>query len=343
MLAGGLVTGFLLYLLAPVFTPFLAAAIFAYLGDPLVDRLEHRLGRTVAVCIVFFAFFGGLLAAVAVLVPLIEREWVAAIASLPQYIDQIQTRLLPWLASAFGAGELTLNLDALKDAVRDHWQQAGGIAANVVRTVSQSGLALLGAVANLVLIPVLTFYLLRDWDLLIDRVHRLIPREWEPAIVRVAKDADLVLGAFLRGQLTVMIALGAIYATGLWFIGLNFALLIGLLAGLVSFVPYLGFMLGVLLAGAVAFVQFPDAGPVLLVLLVFGVGQFLESFVLTPFLVGDKIGLHPVAVIFAIAAGGQLFGFFGILLALPVAAVIMVVLRHAQAKYLDSALYSQRK
>lgn len=343
LLVGTLLVGFLFYLLAPVFTPFLAAAILAYLGDPLVDRLERWLSRTVSVCIVFFAIFGGLVAALAVLLPVIEREWVAAVNAMPHYIDQIQTRLLPWLASTLGAGETTLNLDALKDAIREHWQQAGGFAANVVSTVSQSGMALLAGLANVLLIPILTFYLLRDWDTLVERVHELIPRAYEPAIARVARDVDGVLGAFFRGQVTVMVILGLVYALGLWMIGLNFALLIGILAGLLSFVPYLGVLLGVTLAGAVAIVQFSDAVPFFFVLLVFGVGQVLESFVLTPYLVGDKIGLHPVLVVFAVAAGGQLFGFFGILLALPVAAIIMVILRHAHGKYLCSNLYSRRK
>lgn len=343
ILAALLTTGVLFYLLAPVLTPFLVAALLSYLGNPLVARMERRLGRTGAVSVVFVAFFGAIVAAVAVLLPLIEREWIAAMDSMPQYIDKVQTKLLPWLASTLGAGELTLDLAALKDAIREHWQQAGGIASNVVRAVSASGLALMGGLANLVLIPVITFYLLRDWSTFIERVHELIPRAVEPVIAKLATEADIVLGAFLRGQVTVMVVLGAVYAAGLWLIGLNFALLIGILAGLVSFVPYLGVMLGVTAASAVALVQFPDYGPLFLVLLVFGVGQVLESFILTPFLVGDKIGLHPVAVVFAIAAGGELFGFFGILLALPVAAVILVILRQIRTTYFGSSLYSPRK
>jgi predicted PurR-regulated permease PerM len=200
-------------------------------------------------------------------------------------------------------------------------------------------MVLLAWVANLVLLPVLIFYLLRDWDLLIERVRELLPRAVEPTISRLARQADEVLGAFLRGQLSVMIALGAIYSAGLMMVGIDLGLLIGMVAGLISFIPYLGAIVGVGAGVVAALVQYGDLWHVLLVLVVFGVGQTVESFLLTPWLVGDKIGLHPVAVIFAIMAGGQLFGFLGVLLALPVAAVAMVGLRYLHERYTTSALY----
>ncbi|MDH5258805.1 MAG: AI-2E family transporter, partial [Gammaproteobacteria bacterium] len=221
-----------------------------------------------------------------------------------------------------------------------HWTKAGGVAAGLVGTVSKSGMAILGWVINIALIPVLTFYILRDWDILKDRIRELLPLNSQEKVVTIVRDSDSVLSAFLRGQLMVMFALGTIYSIGLWMIGLDFSLLIGMLAGIVSFVPYLGFIVGILIAGIVAMVQFHDVYQLLPVLMVFGVGQLVESFLLTPLLVGDKIGLHPVAVIFAVMAGGQLFGFFGILLALPVAAVVMVLLRHAHERYLRSQLYT---
>jgi predicted PurR-regulated permease PerM len=199
---------------------------------------------------------------------------------------------------------------------------------------------LLAWLANLVLIPVVTFYLLRDWHIVIERVHELLPRRSEPHIVRLASEADTMLGAFLRGQLSVMTALAVVYSLGLWIVGLDLALLIGLIAGLVSFVPYLGFITGIALAGIAAYLQFQELLPLVWVALVFGIGQMLEGMLLTPWLVGDKIGLHPVAVIFAIMAGGQLFGFVGVLLALPVAAVLMVILREARRRYIDSTLYA---
>ena len=199
----------------------------------------------------------------------------------------------------------------------------------------------MGFLANLVLIPVVTFYLLRDWDVLVARIHDLLPRYYEAKITEIARESDAVLGEFLRGQLTVMFALGVIYAVGLSLLGLDFGMLIGMLAGIVSFVPYLGVIVGIGLAGVAAMVQFQDLPHVLGVFAVFGVGQLLEGFVLTPKLVGDKIGLHPVAVIFAVMAGGQLFGVVGVLLALPVAAVLVVLLRHAHRRYTSSELYQE--
>lgn len=175
------------------------------------------------------------------------------------------------------------------------------------------------------------------------RIREMLPRAMEPTVVRLAGECDEVLGAFLRGQLMVMLALGAVYSTGLWLIGLDVALIIGMAAGLLSFVPYLGFAIGLLAASIAAIVQYQDIMHFLMVLAVFGVGQMLEGMVLTPWLVGDRIGLHPVAVIFAVMAGGQLFGFFGILLALPVAAVVMVLLRHAHGRYLQSRLYAAKE
>jgi predicted PurR-regulated permease PerM len=208
-------------------------------------------------------------------------------------------------------------------------------------TISKSGVAALAFLANLVLVPVVTFYLLRDWDLLLQKIHHLVPRKQEPVIRKLAKESDAVLGQFLRGQLTVMVALGAVYTTGLWITGLDLALLVGMIAGLVSFVPYLGFIVGILLAGAAAIMQFGDPVYLIYVAIVFGIGQLLEGMVLTPLLVGDKIGLHPVAVIFAVMAGGQLFSFIGILIALPITAVIVVLLRHVYDIYTGSELYGK--
>jgi predicted PurR-regulated permease PerM len=186
-----------------------------------------------------------------------------------------------------------------------------------------------------------TFYLLRDWDILMDRIRELLPRRAEPVVVELAKECDSTLGAFLRGQMTVMFALGVIYSLGLMLVGLDLALLLGMLAGLASVVPYMGFIVGIVAASIAAFFQFDGWFHLVAVWIVFGVGQMLEGMILTPLLVGDRIGLHPVAVIFAILAGGQLAGFVGILIALPVAAVGAVLLRHAHASYKVSALYEK--
>ena len=341
LLISAALLAFLLWVLAPVLFPFMVAAALAYLGDPLVDMLEKRnLSRTISVVIVFCGLFFGLFIIFAFVVPALQQELVALIKKLPGYIDWVQTTVLPWLQAQFSLETTGWNLESLKQIILSQWQSVGGIAAGVMESVSRSGLALLGWFANLVLIPVLTFYLLRDWDVLVERVHELIPRRYETIVVHVAKDCDEVLGAFMHGQLLVMLSLGSVYSLGLWIVGLDMALLIGMLAGIVSFVPYLGFILGVLVAGIAAVMQFQDFIHLFYILLVFGVGQMLESFLLTPYLLGDRIGLHPVAVIFAVMAGGQMFGFVGILLALPAAAVIVVLLTHAHERYVNSQLYA---
>ncbi len=334
---------FVFYLLTPVLMPFFAAALLAYLGDPLVDRLEDKgLPRTAAVVIVFIGLFTGLTLAVITLIPLLEQQITYLISHVPHYIDVLQHDLLPALMQRLGVDAQTLDLSLLKKSMNTHFQQAGGMAVSVLSSIADSGLALLAWVVNLVLIPVLTFYLLRDWDILVARIDELIPRQYEPTVAKLAKDSDQVLAAFLRGQFMVMLALGGIYALGLWLVGLKLALLIGVLAGLVSFVPYLGFILGLLAASVAVLLQTPDIALLLPVLLVFTVGQLAEGMLLTPLLVGDRIGLHPVAVIFAVLAGGQLFGFVGILLALPVAAVLAVLLRHAHEHYKNSAIFDQK-
>lgn len=338
-LAGIIIIGGLLYLLSPVLTPFLIALLLAYVGDPMVDRLDQKIPRSISVLIVFTILSLVVLTLTFILLPMIERQLSNFLQAIPKYIDWIQRTIFPLFTETFGIAESDLNLEGIKKAVKDEWTKAGGIAAQFVATVSKSGLAIMAWIANFVLIPVLTFYLLRDWDILLAKVRQLIPRRYEPVTVQLVIESNDVLSAFLRGQLMVMFALGAIYSIGLWFAGLDFSLLIGMLAGLVSFVPYLGFIVGISVAGIAAIVQFQDVIHLLPILLVFSVGQMVESFLLTPLLVGDKIGLHPVAVIFAVLAGGQLFGFFGILLALPVAAVIMVLLRHAHERYLSSQIY----
>jgi predicted PurR-regulated permease PerM len=321
--------GYLLYLLAPILTPFLISALLAYVASPLIARLERvRVPRALGVALLFVLLLGLALALTLVLVPVMQRQILAFAAKLPGYLDWLETRLGPWLASVTGDAVPALDLAALKDQLVAHWRELGGLAGRLWGGITQSGARLVGWLVNLALIPVVTFYLLRDWDRILERIAGILPARLRTPVTAMARETDEVLAAFLRGQLTVMVALALIYSVGLWLIGLDLALPIGLLAGLVSFVPYLGFIIGILAAGLAALLQFHDAFMLLWVAAVFGVGQALESTVLTPNLVGDRIGLHPVAVIFALLAGGQLFGFFGVLLALPAAAAIVVWLRH---------------
>ncbi|WP_257385774.1 AI-2E family transporter [Tahibacter caeni] len=335
-----LVTGGLIYLLAPALTPFAVAALFAYLWDPVVDRLERLgLSRNFAVTLVFLVIGLVVVALVLLVIPFTERQIAKFLDQLPRWLAWIQAEAQPQLERRFGVTLDFADPNKLIEVLKGHWREAGGIATRVLAKVSSSGLAVIGWAAQLVLIPVVTFYLLRDWDVLVARVNELLPRAIEPTISRLARESDEVLGAFLRGQLSVMLALGTLYAIGLWLVGIDIGPLIGMIAGLISFVPYLGAIVGLGMALIAAVVQYQDWTHVFMVLAVFGVGQTIEGYVLVPKLVGDKIGLHPVAVIFAILAGGELFGFLGVLLALPVAAVAMVVLRYLHEKYTASQLY----
>jgi len=343
LLAGLIATALLLYLLAPVLTPFLIGAGLAYLGDPLADWLEaRRLSRTAAVVLVFAVMLLLLVLVVAGLLPLLQRQLTVFAAKLPDYLDWFQHHALPWVQARLGMAASSLDIGSIKQNLMGHWQQLGGVGAQIMAAITRSWLAMVGWLANLVLIPLVTFYLLRDWDTAMQRIGELLPRRIAPTVVRLAKDCDVMLGHFLRGQLSVMLALALVYSLGLWWVGIELALLIGLFAGLVSFVPYLGFIVGVVAAGIAALVQFHDAWHVLQVFVVFGIGQLLESFVFTPLLLGDRIGLHPLGVIFAIMVGGQLFGFVGVLLALPAAAVIGVLLRYGHERYINSQLYAGR-
>jgi predicted PurR-regulated permease PerM len=335
-----LLLGGAVYLLAPILTPFVAAALLAYLGDPLVDRLEARkLSRTAAVCVVFSMMTLAMVIFLLLLVPMVERQIGRFVERLPDYLAWGEGTALPWIEAQTGFTIEGFELTSLVDVLKGHWQQAGGFAAALVGGISKSGMAVVLWLTNLLLVPVVTFYLLRDWDVLVARVRELLPRAIEPTVSSLAQQSDSVLGSFLRGQLSVMLALGTIYSVGLALVGIDLALLIGMIAGLVSFIPYLGAIVGVGAGLIAALVQHGDWMHVFLVLAVFGIGQTIESFVLTPWLVGDRIGMHPVAVIFAIMAGGQLFGFLGVLMALPVAAIVMVLLRYAHERYTHSELY----
>lgn len=335
-----IVFGWLFYLLSPVLMPFFVAALLAYLGDPIVDKLEaNKLSRTVSVSIVFLVLLLAGLILLLVLLPMLTGQIGALIKRLPDYLAFIQSHLMPWLKTIGLPAEL-IDINMVKEALANYWSEVGHVAGGIFSYMTRSGIVILQWLANLILVPVVTFYLLRDWDILVARFREMLPRRHADTVVKLSLECDDMLAAFIRGQVMVMLALATIYTIGLSFIGLELALLLGVIAGIVSFVPYLGLIVGIGLAGLAAFFQFHDWIPVLMVVVVFGVAQAVEGMFLTPRFVGERIGLHPVAVIFAVLAGGQLFGFSGVLLALPVAAVIMVLLRYVHQHYLDSQFYS---
>lgn len=338
MVIGGVVVLLvLIHLLSPVLMPFIVSAILAYLGDPMVVKLQsYRIPRTLAVIVVFIILFLVLFGLLLAVVPLLQSQIALLVAKIPDIIDWFRQTLLPWLDQRLG---MVLQIDDFTHIMTQYWETVGKVAKGIVGVLTRSGAAVFSVVTSLLLIPFVTFYFLKDWHNVLGEVRKLFPRRYEAIWIKLLNDCDEVLSAFFRGQLVVMFALGVIYTLGLSMMGLELALLVGFLSGMMCIVPYLGFTVGILAAGVAAFVQFHDGWHLLYVLMVYGVGQAIESMLLTPLLVGDRIGLHPIAVIFAILSGGELFGFVGILLALPVAAVIMVLLRYLSQRYVSSELY----
>lgn len=332
----------LMWMLSPVLTPFAFAALLAWLGDPLVDRLEAKgRSRNVSVIIVFTLMALAMALVLVVLVPVIESQVSTLVDSIPAYRMWFIDVAIPWVERRTGMQlAVWMDLDYLVQKMSGHWESAGGMVTAVLAYLSRSGMAIAGLAANLVLIPVITFFFLRDWDLMVERVASMVPRDHIDVVSRLARESSDVLSGFFKGQFLVMIILGVMYGLGLWAVGLDLGILIGLIAGLLTFVPYLGPTSGVVLGVLAALMQYGDWKHIAGVLAVFGVGQVIESYWLTPKLVGDRIGLHPVAVIFAVLAGGTLFGFLGMLLALPMAAVVNVMLRYAHERYRQSHLYA---
>ncbi len=339
--------GWLIYLLAPVITPFAVAAALAYFGDPLVDRFEvmgirgWKMGRTLAVVLVFFIMAGFFAILLLIIVPLLIEQLRLLVDRFPAYVEWATGTAWPWVAGQLGLDAGLLDTARITEVLKAYWKELSGAAFTLIETLGRGGQTVLRWVTNLVLVPVVTFYLMRDWDLLVRGIRDLLPRRILGDAERLAGEIDEVLGAFVRGQLIVMLALGLIYTLGLWLVGIDLAFLIGMGAGLLSIVPYLGSIVGLAVAAGAALFQYHDLLHLVLVVAVFGAGQMAEGMLLTPKLVGDRIGLHPVAVIFAVLAGGQLFGFLGILLALPAAAALNVVVRHARERYHGSTLYRE--
>ncbi|MFI9651160.1 AI-2E family transporter [Guyparkeria halopsychrophila] len=327
----------LAYFLLPILSPFVVGFIIAYLFNPLVTKLERRgVSRMLGASAVFTV--GGLLLVLTLiaLLPVLIEQSGRLVRVFPEFMDALQNRIIPWFNERLG---LALDPGQLREMLMDNKETVGKATAEGVRAVFGSGTAVMLAVMNFLLIPVVGFYLLRDWPMVVDRIERLLPRTRSAVVVQLARESDRMLGNFLRGQLAVMIANGVTYSIGLTLIGLSTGIAIGLFAGLVSFVPYLGTIIGVLLALIAMYIQADGLLPLLLVLGVFAIGQVLETVVWQPRFVGNEICMHPVAVIFAVMAGGQLFGFFGILLALPVSAVLIVLGKHALDNYQKSRFY----
>ena len=346
----GAIAGFfllLLWLLSAVLAPFVVAAVLAYALTPLVDRwhalLRGRVARVLLVLVVELVFLSLLLGIALLLVPILSRELPLMRAHLPALLEQAATTLEP-LATQWGV-PLPLDRDSIQSFARNYLSANFELGlGSVLTSLKLGGSALLALLGSVVLVPVVLFYLLQAWHPLVALCRALIPARWRDRCDGFASEADAVLGQYLRGQLLVMAVLVVYYSTALTLFGLDLAVPIGVFTGLAIFVPYLGFGLGLVLATLAGVLQFSatsGAGTALVMVgVVFGIGQVLEGFFLTPRLVGERIGLHPLAVIFALLAFGQLFGLVGVLVALPVSAVLLVAVRRVRAAYLSSALYT---
>ena len=338
-LAIALIAAWLVWLLSPILAPFLAGAIFAYMLNPLVNRLTGRyINRTFAVIIVLILSLIVVIGILLVVLPLVYKEARMMSERLPDFLAWLNANVAPWIASQFGMA-VRFDLDTVKQLTAQALQSNQGFVPRVLGSLQIGGLMLLGILINVLLVPVVLFYLLRDWNLLVSRVERMIPRQRHAQAVEIASEVDAVLAEFLRGQMLVIIVMVCYYSLALWAAGLQFALPVGIITGGLVFIPYVGAFLGFVLGTVAALLQFDSFTGVLYVWLAFGIGQVLEGMAVTPLLVGKRIGLHPVAVIFALLAFGQVFGFFGVLLALPASAALLVCLRRMGRAYRESPLY----
>ena len=332
-----------LHLLKPVLIPFLGALLIAYLFSPLVNKI-HKIGlpRWVAISIVFIGIGLVVTWAMWYLAPLVWQQLMYAKSSIPAGIHWVNYTFLPWSSHTFDLVPMELDVDQISAAIMDYIQTnySADSIQTVIARLAQSGLSFIQVGGTVVLIPIISFYFLLDWEKMLDSLRRLIPRPYEKSTLKIVGECHSILGAFVKGQFLVMVLLGVVYAVGLQLIGLEVGLIIGMVAGLASIIPYLGFAVGIIAAAIATFFQFGlDWMQFLLVGIVFMIGQAVEGYILQPFLLGDKIGLSPVAVVFAVLAGAQLAGFLGMLLALPVAAVIVVLLKHLRDYYEHSQMY----
>lgn len=335
-----------IYLLKPVVIPFFIAFLFAYLLNPLVEKLcKWKFSRGFSISLVFLGIIILLTWAFWYVIPLLWKQMVFVRDNIPTWIAWVNQVLLPWVSKTFKVDEMFLDTEQISTVVLSYIQtnyNADSIQTALLQLIKQ-GLNVIQIGGSAVLIPIITFYVLIDWHHMLQRLHSLIPTRFEQKTLQIVNECDSVLKAFVKGQLLVMFLLGVIYATGLQLIGLEVGLMIGLLAGLASIIPYAGFALGIIAALIASFFQFGlDWVQLVLVCVVFMVGQLCEGYILQPLLLGDKIGLSPVAVIFSVLAGAQLAGFVGMLLALPVAALIVVMLHHLKEYYQQSEWFNRQ-
>ncbi len=339
-LAVGATLAVMLVLLGPVLTPFVAAGIIGYILNPGVDALAARgLPRALAALIAIVTV-GLLMAAIVLIVlPVLGEELPVLKQRLPILLARIDGSVGAWLRQLGMGGRI--DLAGIQQIITEKLAAGDGFSTSMLTWLRVGGTAVVEWAATLLLIPIVLFYVLLDWHPLFARMGETVPRRWIAQVTEMAKEVDSLLAQYLRGQLLVMLLLASYYSIGLALAGFDVALPVGLLTGLLVFIPYVGFGFGLLLAIVAAVLQFDGAHGLVAVAIVYGLGQCIESFYLTPRLVGERIGLHPLAVIFALLAFGQLFGFVGVLLALPASAILLVVFGRLRRHYLNSSFYNQ--
>ena len=329
-----------LYVFSGILLPFVAGMVLAYFLDPVADWLQRLgLSRLMATVVILIAFIVVVVLAFVILVPVLATQMADFARKLPEYLTRLQSLITSfdpkWLEQRFG-----VNAAGLRDGLNSLLTSGFSLLTTVFTSIWSSGVALVSVVSLFVVTPVVAFYMLLDWDRMVAEVDGWVPRDHVETVRALARDINTATAGFVRGQGTLCLVLGAMYATGLTLTGLNFAILIGFFAGVISFIPYVGSLTGLVLAVGVAFVQFwPDWQMIVAVACVFFVGQFIEGNILQPRLVGKSVGLHPVWLMFALFAFGALFGFVGLLIAVPASAAIGVLVRFAIARYLESPLY----
>lgn len=335
-----LVAGFLIDQLRDVLMPFVVGMAIAYFFDPVADKLEEMgFSRTLATSAILLGFFIALFGLALLLIPTLQKQITSAIQLIPLIVDRFRDALEPLLA------QLSTEVDqdtvtSIREAVQKYAGTALKLVSGVISNVWSGGLAVLNILSLLLITPLVAFYLLRDWDRIVEKIDGLLPRDGAPTIRAQFRKIDATLAGFVRGQASVCLVLMVIYAVGLSFTGLNASLLVGIAAGALAVIPYIGAAISLIIGVALAVAQFhQDWVPILFVALVFITGQTLESYILTPRLVGGRVGLSPIWIIFAMLAGGSLFGLTGVLIALPVAAIAGVLVRFGIDQYLDSDLY----
>lgn len=333
-------TVLLIFFLSSIMMPFVVGMAVAYFFDPAVDKLEEfGLSRTTATVSIIISFFAVVILILVLLFPLLQSQFIGFLDKIPMFLVSFEEWITPF-KEAFVARLSSGNFEKLSSVSEPYSGPMVTWFGNVIESILHGGLAIFNAVSLVLVTPVVIFYLLRDWDLIVKKVDKWLPRDFAPSVRVIFKDIDLTIAGFVRGQGTVCLLLAIFYGFFLTIIGLDFGLVLGIFTGLISFVPYFGMLVGVVLALAIAIFQFGEFIPVVLVLVVFGVGQVIESMFLTPKLVGEKVGLHAVWVIFALMVGGTNFGFTGLLLAVPVAATVGVLIRFSLTHYLNSIFYT---